>query len=215
MTHGIIFDLDGTLLDTIEDIAAACNRGIAEFGWAPRTLEEYKRFTGSGIEVLVRRVLPADFVNEGLFPQILTAVRREYAAVVIDRTKPYPGIIDLLDELSARGVPMAVLSNKPHDLTVESVRHLLGQYPFRAVYGAQAGRPNKPDPAVCLDLVALMDRLPADVFLAGDTEVDLATAHNAGMRAVACTWGFRPREELVALKPFAVIDTPGELLNFL
>ena len=213
MKTGIIFDLDGTLLNTIEDIAAACNRGVSEFGFPLRTVEEYKRFVGSGIETLVRRVLPADFINEGLFPQILAAVRREYAAVVIDKTVPYPGIVEVLDELTARAVPLAVLSNKPHELTVESVRRLLGKYHFHAVFGARAGQAHKPDPAQALEAAALMDLPPADVFFVGDSEVDIATAWNAGMRAVACTWGFRGREALEALGPYAVISAPLELLG--
>jgi phosphoglycolate phosphatase len=213
MTSGIIFDLDGTLLDTIEDIASACNRVLAEFGFAPRTLPEYRRFVGSGIEVLARRALPAGFANEGLFPHVLSAVRREYAAGVVDKTRAYPGIPELLETLSERGVPMAVFSNKPHDLTLESVRRLLGRWHFAAVIGARPGRAHKPDPAAALEIAALLGKAPADVFLVGDTEVDIATAANAGMKAVACAWGFRSREELAGCHPFALIDAPGDLLD--
>jgi phosphoglycolate phosphatase len=212
---GIIFDLDGTLLDTLDDISAACNRGLAACGFPPRTRDEYRRFVGGGIETLVRRALPASFQDEAGFPEILGSVAREYAAVAIDKTVPYPGIVELLDELSHRRISMAVVSNKPHDLTVECVRRLLSRFSFTAVIGARPTGPRKPDPADCLEIAAQMGLPPTEIFLVGDSEVDLATAVNAGMKGVAVTWGFRPREELERLSPFALVDRPAEILDLL
>ncbi|MBN2353356.1 MAG: HAD family hydrolase [Spirochaetales bacterium] len=210
---GIIFDLDGTLADTLDDIAAMCNRGLAAFGFPPRTVGEYRRFVGRGVETLVRLALPDTFADEGNFPGILARVRREYEAGVVDKTRPYPGIRELLDALAAREAPMAVLSNKPHDLTVETVRRLFGAVPFAAVEGESPGRPHKPDPAPALAIAKEFGLAPEDVFLAGDSEVDVAAAKNAGMKAIAVTWGFRSREELARLSPFGLVDRPEEILD--
>jgi phosphoglycolate phosphatase len=210
---GIIFDLDGTLADTLDDIADMCNRGLAAFGFPPRTVGEYRRFVGRGVDALVRLALPESFGDEKRFPGILARVRREYEAGVVEKTRPYPGIMELLDALTARAVPLAVLSNKPHELAVESVRRLFGSVPFAAVEGESPGRPHKPDPAPALAIATKFELAPENVFLTGDSEVDVAAAKNAGMKAIAVTWGFRSREELVRLSPFALVDRPEQILD--
>jgi phosphoglycolate phosphatase len=213
--HAIIFDLDGTLLDTLDDIAGAVNRGIGAFGFPPRTLPEYRQFVGEGIEILVRRVLPAKFTDDDLFNKILQHVRYEYAAGVVIKTHPYPGIPEMLDKLTDLQVPMAILSNKPHALAEASVRALLSRWHFIACYGAREGRANKPDPGVSLELASLLGSFPEDVLFVGDSEIDILTAKNAGMKPVAVAWGFRSREELVRFSPYHIIDRPEELINLL
>ena len=208
--RGIIFDLDGTLLNTLEDITAAVNRGITRFGFPPIDLQRCRRIVGEGIAVLVRRALPPDVTEERL-AEITAAVEREYRAGIVDRTRPYPGVPEILDRLQAAGVPMAILSNKPHGLTVESVRLLLPRWRFLAVYGARPDRPPKPDPTVPLEIAASMRLAPAAIMFVGDSEIDISTARHALMIAVAACWGFRDRRELAALGPAFLIDTPGGL----
>jgi phosphoglycolate phosphatase len=212
---GIIFDLDGTLVDTIDDIAAACNRGLAAFGFPARAAGEYRTFVGRGVEVLVRLALPASFRDEARFPGILERVRREYAAGAVVKSRPYPGIPALLDALAARAVPAAVLSNKPHELAVETVRRLFGKRPFAAVEGERPGLPPKPDPGSALAIAGRFGLPPGDVLLVGDTEIDVETALRAGMKAVAVAWGYRSREDLFRLSPFMLVDKPEEILDLL
>lgn len=216
MKHkGVIFDLDGTLLDTLEDIADAANRVLASRGFPTRPLEVHKASVGSGVRVLMERVLPADRNDVATIQECFVAFRKDYGEHWNVKTKPYSGVPELLTELQSRGMKMTVLSNKPADFTRKCVEGILSQWKFDAVLGGEDGLPSKPDPAGALEIVKRL-KLPVDAFLyLGDTGVDMQTATRAGMYAVGALWGFRGREELLRDGAKALIEHPHDLLGLL
>lgn len=209
--RGFIFDLDGTLLDSLGDIAAAMNRTLAARGFPTHPLDAYRLFIGDGVQKLAERALPASARAESA--SVVEAYQQDYAEHLLENTTPYEGIPALLDALSARGLPMAVLSNKPDAATRKLVAALLGRWQFRAVAGERPGIPRKPDPTAALGLAAAMGVPPADVSFVGDTLVDVKTARAAGMRAVGVLWGFRASE--VAASGVTTVRHPAELLPLL
>ncbi len=212
---GVLFDLDGTLLDTLEDLADSTNRCLARLGLPGQPTQSYRYFVGDGLGNLARRVLPAERRDEATVEALKELFNRDYDGHWADKTRPYDGIAELLDELAARGRPMAILSNKPHAFTVQMVRHFFGSRPFAAVFGARDSHPRKPDPGAALEIGAAMGLEPARVLYAGDTSTDMQTARNAGMFAVGVLWGFRPRAELEQSGAQAVVSRPAELLAYL
>ena len=212
---GVLFDLDGTLLDTLEDLADSTNRCLARLGLPPHPPEAYRYFVGDGLGNLARRVLPAERRDPATIEELKELFNRDYSGHWADKTRPYDGIAGLLDGLSARGRPMAILSNKPHAFTVEMVKHFLGAWRFSAVYGARDSHPRKPDPAAALEISEEMQLTPERVLYAGDTGTDMQTARNAGMFAVGVLWGFRPRAELEQNGARILVSRPEELLAYL
>ena len=213
----VLFDLDGTLLDTIDDLAAAMNKALAANGLPVQPdVAEHKRYVGVGVAMYVLRALPEDRRGDGrLIAQVTADYRAAYAAGWQNQTRPYDGIVQLLDDLAARGVRTAVLSNKPDDTTRLSVDGYLGLGRFEIVRGAIEGTPLKPDPAGAIAIAEAM-RLPPDAFAyVGDTATDMKTARGAGMFAVGALWGFRQADELADAGADALIERPGELLKFL
>jgi len=216
VTHcGIIFDLDGTLLDTIEDIATSLNSVLAAFGFPIHSLKTYKGFVGEGFELLVKRVLPPDFNDPILYKKILTQALASYEEGAIVKTKTYPGIEELLTKLTFQKIPLAILSNKPHSLTQKSVAALLNRYPFKAVWGARPPFPNKPHPLQALKIATLFKPKAERIFLVGDSEIDIQTARNARFNSVAVSWGFRPVTKLLAFNPDWLIHQPEALLEII
>jgi phosphoglycolate phosphatase len=211
---GVLFDLDGTLLDTLQDLADSTNRCLAGLGLPGHPVEAYRYFVGDGLRNLALRVLPAQRRDPATVQALQERFNSDYREHWADRTRPYEGVTGLLEGLSARGRPMAVLSNKPHAFTVEMVRHFFGSWSFTAVLGARDSRPRKPDPASALEAGAAMGLAPAQVLYAGDTRTDMETARNAGMFAVGVLWGFRPRAELEQSGAQALVTRPEELLAF-
>lgn len=212
-TQAVIFDLDGTLLDTLEDIGCAMNRVLACRGLPQYPLDRYRLFVGDGAEVLVRRALPAGQASQSLVGQCLADFKAAYAETWNVLTKPYPGIPELLDALKKKGMPMAILSNKPDDFTVRCVEAYLPQWSFGAVLGEQPGRPRKPDSAGALEIARRLSVPPRDIVYVGDTATDMQTAVAAGMMPVGVRWGFRPAEEMLAAGAQHLIETPLELLT--
>lgn len=212
---GVLFDLDGTLLDTLADVADATNAALGQLGYPGHPLEAFKYFIGDGMEQLARRALGPGPHDPGLVVQCVERIREEYTRCWACKTRPYDGVPELLDQLTARQVPMAVLSNKPQDFTRLCVQRLLGQWRFDVVVGAGGQFPPKPHPAAARH-IALVLRLPASqIVYLGDTNTDMQTATAAAMYPVGALWGFRTAEELRASGAQLLISQPLELLPLL
>jgi phosphoglycolate phosphatase len=212
----ILFDLDGTLLDTLADLGESMNEVLASFGHATHEIGAYKQFVGDGVANLVRRALPAAAAADPLaVDRCVREMRRIYGARWDAKTRPYPGVAEVLTALAERGVEMAVLSNKPNDLTQQVVARFLGAWRFAAVVGARPDVPRKPDPTAALQIAASMRREPANFLYVGDTDTDMRTADAAGMYALGALWGFREADELRQAGARALLATPGELLSHL
>lgn len=209
--RGVIFDLDGTLADSLEDIASAMNRTLAGHGFPVHPISAYRTFVGEGVRKLVERALPPG--HEHLREPFLSAYQADYAEHLLDATRLFPGIPEVLDGLSAAGVPMGVLSNKTDRPTRRIVEALCGQWTFAAVVGERPGVPRKPDPSSALALADALGAPPEAVAFVGDTSVDMLTARAASMRPVGVLWGFRPKEVLGCGVEAAA--TGGELAQLL
>jgi phosphoglycolate phosphatase len=212
---GIIFDLDGTLLDTVEDLAGSMNMVLEDWGHPTHTTQDYLRMIGHGATNLVARALPSHDQSEERIAEALILFRQDYQERWRENTKPYPGIADLLTEVSDLGLPMAVLSNKPHKETVRIVQEMLADWEFSAVIGQREEVPRKPDPTSALEIAAAMNLSPGQILLVGDTEADIETARRAGMPSVGVSWGFRPLQELIDAGADQTITSPGQLLSLL
>lgn len=210
LAQAVVFDLDGTLLDSLEDIARAMNDALAGLGRPTHPVDAYRAFVGRGVEVLAARALREGHAD--LAPRAVEAFRRAYAERLVERTRPYPGVPALLDALAARGVPAAVLTNKPEPAARVLVERLLGAWPWAAVIGDRPGLPHKPDPTGAQAAARALGVAPADALLVGDSDVDVHTARAAGMVAVGAAWGFRGREELEAAGAEVVVERPEDVL---
>ena len=210
----VLFDLDGTLLNTLEDLADATNAALAQLGLPGHPLDAYKLLVGDGLENLIRRAIGQEPLDQRLLARGIELARHEYANRWAEKTRPYPGIPDLLTELSRRGIPMAVFSNKPDEFTQLCIARLLPQWHFHAVQGATPAVPRKPDPRGALAIAARMGIAPAEVLYLGDTNTDMQTAVAAGMFPVGALWGFRTAEELLATGAAVLVKTPLEVLGW-
>ncbi len=213
--RAVIFDLDGTLLDSLEDLADSMNAVLLRSGLPTHPLDAYRYFVGEGIELLVQRAVPETERVPGRLAGYVEAMRSEYDLRSAVKTRPYPGVPDLLDALEARRVPAAILSNKPHDATVEVVARLLGRWSFRAVLGARPSVPKKPDPAGALEIAAGLGLPPGEILYLGDTATDMRTARAASMTAVGALWGFRTADELREAGAAFLAADPADLLALL
>jgi phosphoglycolate phosphatase len=190
--RAVIFDLDGTLVDSLGDIADAMNHALVLHGLPPHPEADYLRFVGEGVKELVRKAVPAG--REALHEPVLADYRAYYDAHLFDRTRPYPGVMGVLTALVDAGVKVAVLSNKSDGFVKRLAAKLLPGIPFGAVYGERPGIPRKPDPTAALALAAELGVPPEACGFVGDTAVDMDTARAAGMYGVGVTWGFRGHE---------------------
>ena len=213
--NAVLFDLDGTLLDTLSDTGSAMNRALATLGFDPLPLEEYRYRIGWGARVLAQNSLPAETHNDELITRCIGEFEREYRAQPATVTVPYDGVPELLDELALREIPFSIISNKPDALTRLVVRKLLGKYRFSFVQGDRAEVPRKPDPTTALQAAARMNAEPQNILFLGDSDVDMTTARAAAMFPVGAGWGFRSEAELRAAGAQAVIARPLELLSFI
>jgi len=212
----VLFDLDGTLLDTLDDLGDSMNAVLSSRGYPTHPISSFTGFVGDGVENLVRRALPPrDGSNDALVAEIVPLMRAQYSRRWKDKTRPYDGIPEMLDALAARGLRLAVLSNKPHPATVEVVGHFFPPARFDAVFGARPGVPIKPDAGAALDVARGLG-IPAGEFLyLGDTNTDMQTATAAGMYAVGVLWGFRTADELLQSGARVLVAHPTEVLPLL
>ena len=215
MVRAVIFDLDGTLLDTLEDIGRAANRVLSSNGFPDHPLESYKYFVGDGAAVLFQRALPDGFGRGDTLERCLRQFRDDYGRAWNVATKLYPGVPDLLNGLAGRGIRMSVFSNKPHAITEACVDGFLGAWTFDVVLGHRDGAPKKPDPSGALAIAARTGVRPDEFLYLGDTGTDMETAHRAGMRPIGALWGFRTREELEAHGAERLLEHPAELIDLL
>lgn len=210
--HTAIFDLDGTLLNTLEDLADAVNVSLGRMGWPTRNLEEICRFVGNGVELLVRRAVPAGTGEEDIL-RCLSIFKEYYAAHMADKTAPYPGILSLLRALRERGIALAVVSNK-FDAAVKGLCTDCFPGLIQAAAGESETAPKKPDPAMVFQALRDLGTTPAGAVYVGDSDVDIQTARNAGLPCLSVTWGFRDEAFLRAHGASALIHRPEELLPF-
>ena len=193
----VIFDLDGTLLNTLEDIAESLNCVLREMGLGTHPMDAYRYLVGSGAEELVIRALPPGKRDQELIAECVEAFRVEYRRNWNVRTRPYEGVPELLDALKERGTRIAILSNKPHEFTTLCVRQYFPGYDFAAVLVEGEGIPLKPDPTGALEISRRLGIPPGEFIFVGDTGTDMETAVRAGIFPLGVLWGFRPEKELV------------------
>ena len=210
----VIFDLDGTLLDTIADLAVATNHALKQLGYPTHKTEVIRTFVGNGINKLLERALPANERTEENVMRMRTHFIPYYDAHNADLSAPYPGIVSLLEALQEKGLQLAVASNKYQEATAKLVEQYFPTISFIEVLGQRDGIAVKPDPIIVFDILKKTDVSKEEVLYVGDSGVDMQTAQNAGVDAVAVTWGFRPRTELVSFQPKGLIDKAEELLKF-
>lgn len=211
--RGIIFDLDGTLLDSLEDLADASNAVLVAEGLATHPAGAYRFFVGDGMQNLMRRAAPS--ATEEEVRRLVAAMGREYAENWAVKSRPYEGIAAMLEGVRARGLPMAVLSNKPHVFTERVVGHFFPEADFVRVQGSPENGRAKPDPSLALDIARTMALPPKRVLFVGDSSTDMDTAAAAGMIPVGVLWGFRPEDELRAHGAQTLLARPEDLFDYI
>jgi len=209
----VIFDLDGTLLDTLDDLADSTNHALRARGFPEHPAESYKIFVGDGVRELVRRAFPPSAQDEDSIADGVDAVRTEYKKRWRDKTQPYPGIPELLGSLRERGVRLCILSNKPQEYTDLTVSALLSSWKFEVVRGARPDTPLKPDPAGARAVLDALRLPPGKVLYVGDTGTDMRTAVAAGLRPIGVLWGFRGALELEEAGAARLVKAPNEILE--
>ena len=211
----VLFDLDGTLINSLYDIADSMNRVLVAHNFPTHDYEAYRHFIGRGLKNLSERVLPEENKNEETIQAIFHDLMIEYGNNVVNKTVLYNGIPDLLDALTERGFKMAILSNKANELTLKIAIKILSKWNFSIILGPRADIPRKPDPTganLCRETLGVAAE---QILYIGDSGIDMQTAIAAGMFPVGVTWGFRSREELLENGAKAIIDQPMDLTRFL
>ncbi len=211
----VIFDLDGTLLNTLADITAAVNHALVSHGFPSRTEAEILPCLGHGTDYLLTHALPAEKQNLQTARQLRADYQTYYNNHLTDFTVPYAGVTDMLSTLHARGIKLAVASNKYHAAVKGIVKKCFPQVEFDVVLGQKENAPAKPDPFVVREILRLCGEQAENCLYVGDSDVDMQTARNARVKACAVTWGFQPRERLLAAHPDYVAHTPLEILSFI
>lgn len=212
MTKLAIFDLDGTLLNTVEDLGNATNYALTQCGFPIHPTDAYYQMVGRGIYNLFRAAIPSEYATEDNVQRMASYFIPYYDTHKCDCTRPYDGIPEMLKTITDRGVRLAVASNKYQDGAEKLVHHFFGEYDFVRILGQRDGQPIKPDPAIVDQVLAEVPSVTkSETVYVGDSNVDMQTGLNAGVRTVGVSWGFRTREELAAYTPSAIVDTPEEL----
>jgi phosphoglycolate phosphatase len=209
--RGVIFDLDGTLLDTIEDLADAANATLAHFGFPGHPTNAYRYFVGEGLSILIKRILPEQNRSQAEITACMEIFLKVYGQHWDVKSKPYDGILEMLQQLQHAGLQLGILSNKPHAFTQLCVQRYFPSNTFAFVYGQREGTPKKPDPAGALEIAALMNLQPCEIAYVGDTATDMQAGNDAGMFTLGVIWGFRDRQELEDNKANRIINHPSEI----
>ena len=212
----VIFDLDGTLLDTLKDLAQSMNRVLDRNGLPLHPEDRYRYFVGDGASTLVRRAVPEEVrKDEEALERLHKQFLQDYAKHWDSNTRLYPGISGMLDQLSSKDLKLAVLSNKPHEFTKLCVDRFLDKWNFDLVLGDRPGIPRKPDPASAIEIAETFGVAPKSCLYLGDTSIDMTTATRARMFPVGVLWGFRDRQELEDSGAKAIVAKPQEVLELL
>ena len=212
--HAVVFDLDGTLLDTLADIGESMNEVLEMRGYPSHPLESYREFIGDGVGLLAEQALPRAARDAATIADCVTAMRAVYGERWDRRTRPYDGVPEMLAALARAGLRLAVLSNKPHDMTQLVTARMLPDVSFEAVVGARPGVPRKPDPTAALAIASDLGVSPASIAYVGDTSTDMRTAVAAGMFAIGATWGFRTAAELKAAGADVLAERPADVFRW-
>lgn len=213
--QGLLLDMDGTLLDTLEDIRDVVGPVLAERGYGPFGIHRYRRGVGRGVEALLASLLPEADAEEEVLRELGRIVRERYRRWGNPRTRLYPGIPGLLNAAADAGLPMAVVTNKPQAAAEECVKEFLDSWRFSAVVGAVEGRPLKPDPQGALGAAFEMGAAPGRTVMLGDSDVDILTARAAGMVSVGALWGFRDRTVLERAGADRIASDPAEAADLI
>ena len=211
----IIFDLDGTLLDTIEDLANSVNHALKAFNFPVHPVEAYRFFVGNGVNKLLERAIPEDKRNADFISMVKHEFIKHYFVHAEEFTKPYPGIAELITKLAAEGYQLAVASNKVHDATVQLVKRYFPTIHFTAIFGQRDGFPAKPNPGILEEIISIAGVDKSEVLYVGDSGVDVATATNAKVAFTGVLWGFRPQKELEELGAVSFVESAEELYRLI
>ena len=215
MIKAVIFDLDGTLLNTLEDLANASNFALRSCGYNEHPIKDYIRFVGSGRYILMKRILPEeDKNNEEAIEKVLKLFDENYGEHMHDTTKQYDRIYELIKELKIKNIKLAVVSNKPDEFAGETVNRYFGN-DFEITYGQRPNHAVKPDPKTVYEVMEYLNVTKEECIYVGDSDVDMKTAQNAGVKSIGVAWGFRGEEELKSAGADYIIRTPQELVNLL
>lgn len=209
-TKAVIFDLDGTLIDSLEDIALCMNDVLAEFNLPTHPLHAYNHFVGDGALYLTQRAVPKD-ASPSLIEAIFKRYQEVYDTVLCENTKAYEGIYELLDTLQHHQLKIGVLSNKPHAFTLKYVQTLFSRYSISEVHGQKEQVPKKPHPLGAINIAQAFELHPSEIFYVGDTPTDILTAQNAQMKSIGVLWGFRPKKELEDAGADFLAHTPQDI----
>lgn len=209
----VLFDLDGTLLDTVADIANASNDALAASGFPTHPIEEYNYFVGDGLRMLMERATPYGS-DEEMIDTCCADFSHFYKKCCYEKSTPYPGIIAMLEELHQEGFVLGILSNKPHGFVKDIVEYYFSSIPLAFVAGQQDHIAPKPDPTGVMIAVQTLELEPEDFIFVGDTPVDMLTAVNSGMTSMGVSWGFRPVDELMDSGAEVIVDDATEIVEY-
>lgn len=212
---GVIFDLDGTLVDTLEDIADAANQTLKKHQYTPHGIESYRYFVGDGLQKLIERIIPAKDRQKETIVSMMESFKVFYQRCWCRKSQPYEGIVAMVGGLLKEEIKLGVLSNKPHSFTQLLVAKFFSENQFVSVQGQIENLPKKPDPAGAFIIADKMALNPGQIVFVGDTSIDMRTGRNAGMKTIGVEWGFRNHLELEEAGAELVVQKPHEITNFI